>query len=139
MDAKSAFWTDLKDLRAAGYVEGIREAGWQVEDAKAAKYRPYDCKRAGYTYDEVCFEGFGNGSRNARDEWEGGEGCADSNVATPTRRCLSVALNLLVRVLPALTLGACHLVSLAEWPKFNLWGDETPRTLSSPRYSAIRR
>ena len=48
----------LKQLRAKGYVEGLKAAGITCAEAKSAGYTVEDVKRAGYTAREAKAAGF---------------------------------------------------------------------------------
>ena len=60
----------LRELKIGGYVEGIRDAGFSIEAMKKEHYLPFECKRAGYDFDEASYVGY-MGTRQCYDnEWQ---------------------------------------------------------------------
>ena len=93
-DAGEAGWT-LKELRSAGFVEGLKVAGFTIHEAKeagytcsetkaggyfstcggarAVGYNPRECMQAGFTFDEGKAAGYAFQDEEYASYWRGGE------------------------------------------------------------------
>ena len=58
-EAKTAgFFTTIAEAKAAGYVEGLKAAGYTCAEAKAAGYTLQEIRMTGYTYAEARTAGY---------------------------------------------------------------------------------
>ena len=60
----------LNDVKAAGFsAADAKKAGFTIHQTKAARYLPYECKVAGFTFEEATRAGFVTWGRERRDFW----------------------------------------------------------------------
>ena len=57
-DIKHYHHYTLEEVRKAGFVEGLKVAGWTTNEAKVAGYTPKELHDGGYSIDDLYLEGF---------------------------------------------------------------------------------
>ena len=89
MEAREAGFS-RQEMKAAGYVEGLKAAGFSCQEVKGAGYTCKEAKEAGYGCHEAQHAGW-----SAREGWYGGYRCCGELTAVrrrPPLRCRAPSL-----------------------------------------------